>query len=360
MQANVLMLRSHYPDVRASKIRNAIREWANVEMCVWCRGQCEEEEGVKKFGWPIGWQSFFVVAILPIFQLFSFFYILRRRPDFVHAADLDTILPAFFAAKIIGCKLIYDIYDYYPDMIEIDSKLVKKGLSKIDHFLLRSSNAIIIPDQNRLNQIGIDPEDAVVIYNSPESREGVATYDDGGFTLFFGGFVGPDRGIGEICQAVSEMPHIKLKVYGDANAKYREELLDKYSDFGNIELRLERIDHRTIIETTAKSQLVPILYSGIIKNNLYSSPNKLFEAMSAGVPVIAYEGSSVDEKVIRHNIGIVVEPGNNDDLMGAISTLHDDQELWESMSENALKAYNEIYSWELMKGRLRELYNDLR
>jgi glycosyltransferase involved in cell wall biosynthesis len=94
-------------------------------------------------------------------------------------------------------------------------------------------------------------------------------------------------------------------------------------------------------------------------NNRIGAPNKLFEAMAAGKPVIVSRGTFMSEVVEREKCGMSVTYGSAEELLGALQKLRDDPDLRESLGANGLRAAREKYNWSVMKQRLLKLYSDL-
>ena len=59
-----------------------------------------------------------VALYLPIWWLFVISQLVIKKWDIVHAADFDTFAPALIIAKIRRKPIVYDIFDFYADMIK--------------------------------------------------------------------------------------------------------------------------------------------------------------------------------------------------------------------------------------------------
>ncbi|HIE16940.1 MAG TPA: glycosyltransferase, partial [Dehalococcoidia bacterium] len=87
-------------------------------------------------------------------------------------------------------------------------------------------------------------------------------------------------------------------------------------------------------------------------------PNKLFEAMVCGRPIICTKGTYSGDFVEQEEIGLAVEC-NVEALKEAIIRLRDDPELRERLGRNALRAAISRYNWQNQEKRLLELYGML-
>jgi glycosyltransferase involved in cell wall biosynthesis len=93
--------------------------------------------------------------------------------------------------------------------------------------------------------------------------------------------------------------------------------------------------------------------------NKYASPNKLFEAMMCGKPILVSDNSSM-ARIVRHNkCGLVIPYGDVGAIRDAIVKLMTNPGLQEELGINGRKAYEEKYSWTIMENRLVTAYKNL-
>jgi glycosyltransferase involved in cell wall biosynthesis len=111
--------------------------------------------------------------------------------------------------------------------------------------------------------------------------------------------------------------------------------------------------------SSATADLLFATYDPAIPNNRYASPNKIFEAMMLGKPVVVARATNMDHIIAREDCGLIVEYGNKQDLESALIQLDEDPHLRQRLGANARRAYEREYNWELMKLRLLALYEEL-
>jgi glycosyltransferase involved in cell wall biosynthesis len=90
-------------------------------------------------------------------------------------------------------------------------------------------------------------------------------------------------------------------------------------------------------------------------NNLFSTPNKLFDFMAAGVPLIGTQMPELTRFIVGCAIGVTVPSGDVARLASGIQDLLDHPERRWLMRANALEA-SKRYCWDEEKGALLELY----
>lgn len=96
-----------------------------------------------------------------------------------------------------------------------------------------------------------------------------------------------------------------------------------------------------------------------ISNYLDALPVKMFEYMSAGLPVIASDFSLWREIIEKNNCGICVDPLNSRAIASAINTLLEDAKLAKTMGENGRKLVFKKYNWSIESEKLFKFYKNI-
>ena len=91
-------------------------------------------------------------------------------------------------------------------------------------------------------------------------------------------------------------------------------------------------------------------------NNRLSAPNKLFEAMSAGVPIITCKELLMGKMVEREEIGLTFEWGKWDRLKAVIMKMMFDEPLCNKMGGRARKLAEKKHNWDFCEDRIGSLY----
>jgi glycosyltransferase involved in cell wall biosynthesis len=368
----VVMIRSHYPDSRLEKEAEVlVKNGYAVTLLVWDRGRLHSHVetkgyGVKRMRLSVSPASIKVPFYLPIWWLFVIFQLSIEKWDIVHAADFDTLFPALIVGKIKRKPIIYDIFDFYADMIAfpILPRMSRKIIAKIDRFFMDFVNIIILPDGSRIEQIGKNSNKGIVIIvNSPNedilNEVVIEEKREKKFTIFFGGGIDEDRSIDKVSLAVKDLYDVELIIMGPCTRDYERKLRETCKNIKIVKLFLKWIPYKEIIRQTVDVDLLFALYDPIIFNNKYASPNKLFEAMMCGKPIIVSDGTSMADIVREHNCGIVVDPRDVTEIRDAIIKLKDNPQLCKELGKNGRRAYEEKYNWSIMEKRLLNLYREL-
>ena len=295
--------------------------------------------------------------------LFSYLTKNRQNYDYIHACDFDTIIPALICKLLFRKRVVYDIFDFYADMLRNVPDFLRQFIRRVDLFLIGFADAVIIADEGRIEQIkGSKPKKLVVIYNSPPlvtdfKESPLKKVSSNNLVIAYIGLLQRERGIFEMIDVARNHPEWKL-VLGGYGAE-EEEIKEKIKGLGNVEF-LGRVPYEKALEVYASSDVMFATYDPRIPNHRYSSPNKLFEAMMLGKPIIVAKNTGMDKIVEKYGLGFVVEYGNKKDLEKAITSIANwDTNKWEAFKKHTAKIYSENFSWEIMERRLIDLYKSL-
>lgn len=374
LKKKVIAVRSHYPDIRLEKEMESLSIMYDVKIIGWNRGRLKDINFLRKED-VIFWQdvepgSIKVPLFLPFWWIFVLINLLKEHFDVIHAVDFDSYLPSLIISKLKKKPIIYDIYDFYGETIEfpIFKKMFQNFFVKIDKFLIKFANAIIIVDDARIQQIGINNKIIISVYNSPDisnlpiNNNINLNFSKDDFVIFFGGILLEDRGIDLVINAVKELndEKIKLILMGyPGNVKFGTKIREMCENVSNIFLQLEMVPHSQILDYTSKVDTIFILYDPNIPNNVYASPNKLFEAMCFSKPVIVSDKSSMTNIVKKEKCGVIVTYGDIDEIKKAIIMLKSNPSLSINYGNMGKLAFDTKYNWSIMKQKLLDLYNDI-
>ena len=365
----VTLVRSRAIDPAINKIAKSLSENGyDVKLLVWDRmgnTQTEKVDGyrVYKFGLKAPHDKTSVVFFLPIWWLYEFFFLLKQKSTVVHVCDLDTLIPAIFAKLIKNTKLCYTIYDFYADNLPNNfPPLIRKFIAFIERFGIRFTDVLFLVDNCRYEQVkGSRIKHVEYIYNSPQDYFTVQqknqpdTGDE--LKIFYAGIIHKSRGLEYIIEAIRDINGLKLTIAGAGPDKDFLENLP--NDIKTYVKYIGPITYEKVTERTIESDLLFAFYDPSIPNNKYASPNKLFEAMMCGKPIIMNSGIAASEIVLEEKCGLIVPYGDINAIREAITKIKNYPDLRIKLGENGRKAYEEKYSWKIMERRLIDTYKKI-
>ena len=162
------------------------------------------------------------------------------------------------------------------------------------------------------------------------------------------------RGILEVVEALGLTQDVTLNLGG----KFSE--LSTHSEVRSL-LGWGKVNYLGFVNREEMSQLLLRSKVGIITflpspNHINAQPNKMFEYMSAGIPIIASNFPMWKGIVEGCNCGVCVDPEKPEEISDAIMTLIADDEKARSMGANARRAIEERFNWEIEVEKLYEIY----
>ncbi|MFO8108932.1 MAG: glycosyltransferase [Thermoplasmata archaeon] len=113
-----------------------------------------------------------------------------------------------------------------------------------------------------------------------------------------------------------------------------------------------------VIPITKQCDVIHCVFDPNNKNNKIGFPNKIFEGMVSGRPVIATKGIFSGNIIEKNNMGIAIEYSKKS-YRDAIIKLKDNPQLCEKLGKNALKAAIREYNWEKQEEKLVSVYEGM-
>ena len=166
------------------------------------------------------------------------------------------------------------------------------------------------------------------------------------------------RGLREIVQAMELVnDSVRLQLCGKFSESDLEREVKKYSGWANVD-ELGFLDREGVRATLARSVAGLVTFYPL-PNHIDAQPNKMFEYMSAGIPVIASHFPLWREIIEGNDCGICVDPLNPQGIAEAINKLVTDPELAENLGSNGRKAVEKKYNWHNEETKLLNLYQDI-
>lgn len=287
----------------------------------------------------------------------------RREYQVIHACDFDTVLPALLCKAFYKKKVVYDIFDFYAEMLRATPAALVRLIRAIDLKAIDKADAVILADRSRLQQIeGSHPKRLQLIYNTTEDvlsqlASGQAPGKrDSGLHIAYVGNIQVERGLLTLLDLLQEHPDWTLDLAGFGGDE--DQIRSKAQALPNVSWH-GRVPYELGLQLSYRADVLFATYDPAIPNNRYASPNKIFEAMMLGKPIIVARGTNMDRITATEDCGLIVEYGDMPDLEAALLQLARDPFLRNRLGENARRAFEREYNWEKMKLRLLDLYREL-
>ncbi len=374
MNKRIVFLRSNpvSPDSRVEKEVNSIIGAGNF-VCVVCWERNKKHKQKKerlhlknsaadiyRIGIPANYGGGIKANFVPLlrFQIFLVRWLFKHRNeyDIIHACDFDTALTAYICSRLLNKKLVYDIFDYYVHSFRVPAFLTRV-IEKMDRRIINSADAVIICTKQRKEQIaGTSPKKLTVIHNSPEYRafdEKIANKDT--IKIVYVGILTPERFIREIADFVIKNTNYEFHIGGFGGL---EEYFIKLSQKHKNIFFYGKLSYEKTLELENSCDIITAIYDPSVPNHYFAAPNKFYEALMLGKPVVMARGTGMSDLVLKHDIGVLMDY-NPEDLARAFEKIVSRKSEWSKMANRMKAIYNESFSWREMEKRLISLYNDI-
>jgi glycosyltransferase involved in cell wall biosynthesis len=324
---------------------------------------------------PKGWLGS-IRAQLWDFRAFvaTLFWVAKLDPDVVHVHDADRLLRGGFAHWLLGKPLVYDAHEYFTGLTVDNTlkwRLARWWFIALERLFAPQARAVITVNEAigrklraryRLSQV-------VILHNFPNLngapakenrlRDLVPLEHRHRPILLYQGRLTASRGIEEFIATIAQVPEAVGVIIGGGPLEKRFKDLAVQSGAGNRTIFVPQVPWEELAALTAGADLGFCLSQNSCENNYLALPNKLFEYIMAGVPVVASDFPVLREYVVREQVGAVVAPDNPSRIAAVIGELLRQPDRLAAMRENAHRVSRTKYNWETQADALRALYRRL-
>ena len=296
--------------------------------------------------------------------------------DFVHAHDLNTLPVGYKISKKYNAKIIYDSHELYvyrnkpyktPKWFEkLEKKIEKKYIKKCDK-VITVSNSIV----EYLENVYKIPKPVLVMntpnkliqetnHNNLNLRE-VLNIDESSTIVIYSGAISFNRGLDKIIESLVYLPKVDLVLMGMGNAPFKN-YLREVAISHKVENQLHyfgpvKPNEVTSYITSANIGVAPI--ENVCLSYYYCSPNKIFEYIQGGVPVVSSDFPDLKLVVEGNNIGYTFNPNKPEEIANSIKKLIANKSTYNLLKNNVINIKDK-YKWENEQTKLIALYTELK
>lgn len=284
----------------------------------------------------------------------------KHEYDVIHAYDFDTGYTAMKCAKMFKKKMVYDIPDYYVDSHGLNGSKIGSIVKRMENQVINSADATIICTEERKKQIdGTHPKKLYVVHNTPDCEIPAASpmrNNDECLKLVYVGIFGKARFIDKIAETVAARTDCELHIggFGANMESYFEEMAQKHNNI----YYYGRIPYERTIALEQECDVMCAIYDPKVPNHYYAAPNKFYEALLLGKPLIMAKNTGMASAVQENGLGEMIDY-NVESLNHAIDALIEKKPQRAAIAEKAQALYREKYSWCKMEETIVDLYKKL-
>jgi glycosyltransferase involved in cell wall biosynthesis len=306
--------------------------------------------------------------------------LVAQRPDLLHAHDSNALLSVARAARRLRVPFVYDAHDLWTGRPRrgrsrlyfaasqlyfriLESRLLPRAAA---HLTVSRPIARYLERTYGLPAVTLVPNyplaDREVARRELRSLPGAGQIPKEAATVLYLGGLMAERGIEQLVRAMAELPAAHLVLLGDGALSPAIRRLAADLRIGDRVHLLAPVPSEEVVAYAASATIgvSPIIPSCL--NYRYSLPNKLFQYMAAGIPVVASDFEQVREVVLDHDAGLTVDMTDPAVIASAIGTLLADPAARKRMGANAREAVATELNWgrsaEALLGVYRSISRD--
>lgn len=293
-----------------------------------------------------------------------FFKLAFMRADAITANDLDTLPASFIASKIKQCRIVYDTHEYFTEMEELQGRktvqriwrwIERRFFKRVKHIYTVNQRIADVYEQLYAKKL-------VVVRNLPLRHNVVAgtpVFPGNKILLCQGAGLHGNRGLEELLLSLNYLPEeftVTFAGSGLAIEKLKQLSVDQHLEHRVVFTGL--LPMQELAEVTRTAFLGFSLDKPNSLNQLYSLPNKLFDYLAAGIPVIVSDLPEVKKIVVDYKVGSVIPGITPAAIAEAVMQLAKNKEQYLAFAGNAVNAAKEL-CWENEKVKLIRLYSEV-
>jgi glycosyltransferase involved in cell wall biosynthesis len=285
--------------------------------------------------------------------------------DLYHIHDPE-LLPIGLKLKRLGKIVIFDAHEDAPKQMLSKPylnpfllKIISKSLAFYEAYTCKRFDGIItatpfIKDKfMKINKRSLD------INNYPVLGELLSEVDweSKENKICYVGAISEIRGIKQAVEAFDKTELAKLLLVGEFNEPALKEEVSSYKGWRNI-VEVGFLSRGDVSEIMGKSKAGLVTFLPV-PNHVYAQPNKMFEYMSAGLPVIGSNFHYWKEIIEGNNCGICVNPTDPSSIAEGVDYILSNPDEAKQMGENGRQAVVEKYNWGKEEEKLIRFYKEL-
>ncbi len=303
---------------------------------------------------------------------YKLFFTLLRKSDkqtILLANDLDSLLPFYLVSKIKKLPLVFDSHEIFSELPSLHNRpKTKKVWKTLERFLVPkikyfytvsdgyanwfrteygANPAVIrnVPNRTKLN----DKQDSI-FFRLPENP----TNDK---ILLYQGAINMSRGIDKMIEAFKYINNCQFWIAGEGPKKKEYEQMVKDLDLTNQIHFLGNIPPKTLKTITPLADVGMSMEEDLGLSYRYALPNKLFDFIQAGVPILATNLPEIKKMIEEYKVGKVIDNHEPKHLAKKLQEILNEGK--NCYQENLANAANEL-CWENEEHKLKEIFGQLK
>lgn len=294
------------------------------------------------------------------FNLRLFFKLLFAKADLLYSNDLDTLLPNYLVSKLRSLPLIYDSHELFCEVPELLNSPFKRKIwlgiekwivPKLSYCItVNESIAKLFQEKYKVIFTAVRNISDVTENFKPKTKEELSLPLQKKIIVLQGAGINIDRGAEELVDAMKFVDNAFLLIIGSGDVW--NVLQQKVKDQNlNEKVRLiNKVPKVDLMHYTYNADLGLSIDKNTNLNYYYSLPNKVFDYLHAGIPILATHLPEIEKIITHYNVGDFIESHQPKEIALKINEMLSSHKL-EEYKRNAITAAREL-NWATEKTKL--------
>ncbi|MCX8080288.1 MAG: glycosyltransferase [Bacteroidia bacterium] len=310
-----------------------------------------------------------------IYQIRLLWFLMKSpKPRLYFSNDTDTLLPVFIASKIKKVPFFFDSHELFWEVPELEGKPLKKWIwSKIEQICIPSAEYCFTVNQSIseilskrfgkvFHVIRNIPREYPETGHLPETRDKIShilSKTSGRKILIYqGSGINIQRGLEEMMEAMVYLKNeFALLLVGGGDVWYQLKSMAKEKNLTDDVIFIDKVPRPELIHFTKLAHAGLSLDKPVNTNYINSLPNKVFDYIHAGIPLITTDIKQISSLVIHYGIGKILSSLQPEILCREIQSFMQSGE-YDVCKQNVILAKKEL-NWNTEKQKLTEIIKTL-
>ncbi len=294
-----------------------------------------------------------------------FFRLLREKAGILLGNDLDVMPATMLLALLKKRPLVYDSHEYFLEMAGLDRKPLRRSVWKFIEIRVFSNLKYMYTVSDSIRNLyrknyhkklfvvrNLPLRNPVETDLSPQEREWIVSIDrkipeDKNLLIFQGAGINESRGAEEIVYSMLflDAAHFHLLIIGGGDVFGKLEKIIEQNQLSEKITMIPKVPFGILGHFTRKAKLGLSIDKPSVLNHKYSLPNKLFEYLHAGVPVLASRLVEQEKIINQYDVGCFIEDHHPEHIAQKIKEIFGDPETMTRWKQNTWRVREEL-NWE--------------